>query len=546
MAALFPVACEMEIDRILAMDSSEAAILTRWNMVVQVLLDHGVACTRVVHSSELFCHPANRGGLGLNQYDVHKNIKTIYHIGADESQLVGHACFELSTSPGTRGMQIAFNTRLIDLAAGLLARPTMKERYLTVGGGHTTAGCRAILANCISAVEELVDSQGRLSYEKATRKDAVLKRMLDIGWTFIVIPAFVEERFPSLPHLGQQALNASNNVRTETSELETASTIAEYAKQDARAGISANWSKYVEAAKASAPPCEAYIDTIGRYVKDYGGGPGAPLIHFIDHVSKTFGANKRLGQDFFESITDLVIPSDDTKYPFLRTSCITCNLVSTKVQDGIARFLLPSQVDRLKAKTLKEKVDAAEKALAEQWALTNIHILTGRMDKATAFRIFGALSARTCMFVMGNGKAGFEGCDYPSMAQLVKDYTAKLEVACGIAAPPEEQAAAGNAPSSSGQPAGLATMSEVSDPRWIAEQRGYSEGSLYLMSGHQRIFELVSFGTETVRFNEVLLVGEAVELNVPYGELKMQKPSGLRYSIALLQLHDVPANSKSR
>ena len=68
-----------------------------------------------------------------------------------------------------------------------------------------------------------------------------------------------------------------------------------------------------------------------------------------------------------------------------------CNLVSTKVQDGIARFLIPSQVDRLKAKCLKEKVDAAETALAEQWALTNIHILTGRIDKATAFRMFGAL-----------------------------------------------------------------------------------------------------------------------------------------------------------
>ena len=523
--ALFPTVAINEVRRILALDPEEAAILTKWNMVVKCLLDAGVACMRKVHPSELFCHPRNRGGLGLNHYNVHKNMRIIAHIGADESQLAGHACFEISTKEHIRDMQIAFNLRLIKQAAGLLAGPTGKERYLTVGGGHTGAGCRAIIYNCKSGVEKLIDNTGRFSYEKATKRDAVFKQMLDEGWTFIIIPAFVEEEFPELPHLGQQALNASNNVSSETSELETATTIAEYAEQDRRMGVEADYSMYVEAAKASAPPCESYIETIGRYVKAYGGGPGAPLIHFIDHVAKTYGANKRLGEDFFTAVTDLVIPSDDTKYPFLRTSCITCNLVSTKVQDGVARFLLPSNVESLKSKKLQAKVASAEKALVDQWALTNIRILTNQIDKAVAFKIFGALSARTCMFVLGNGKAGFEQCNYPSMEQLIEDYTAKLEVACGNEAPPAKEHAHENAASSSGPPQSqLATVSEVSDPKWIAEQRGYAEGSHYTMSGNLRIFKLESFGAETVRFSEETVVGEAAELDVPYGELKAWSP----------------------
>ena len=143
--ALFPTVAIDEVRRILALDPEEAAILTKWNMVVKCLMDAGVACMRKVHPSELFCHPRNRGGLGLNHYNVHKNMRTIAHIGADESQLAGHACFEISTKEHIREKQIAFNLRLIKQAAGLLAGPTGKERYLTVGGGHTGAGCRAII-----------------------------------------------------------------------------------------------------------------------------------------------------------------------------------------------------------------------------------------------------------------------------------------------------------------------------------------------------------------------------------------------------------------
>ena len=60
--ALFPAVAIDEVRRILALDPQEAAILTKWNMVVKCLMDAGVACMRKVHPSELFCHPRNRGG----------------------------------------------------------------------------------------------------------------------------------------------------------------------------------------------------------------------------------------------------------------------------------------------------------------------------------------------------------------------------------------------------------------------------------------------------------------------------------------------------
>ena len=74
----------------------------------------------------------------------------------------------------------------------------------------------------------MIDGDGMLSYEKAA-KDKVFKIMLDKGWTFLVIPSCVEEKFPSLPNLAQRALNASSSVANQSNELEVAMTIASMA-----------------------------------------------------------------------------------------------------------------------------------------------------------------------------------------------------------------------------------------------------------------------------------------------------------------------------
>lgn len=95
----------------------------------------------------------------------------------------------------------------------------------------------------------------------------------------------------------------------------------------------------MEDAKASSPPCRDYIATIGRYTQLYGGGHGAPIIRYLDVLANKYGENKRLGQDFFESITKLVIPSDHTTYIFLRAGCIVTNITSIKVQDGFSDSL---------------------------------------------------------------------------------------------------------------------------------------------------------------------------------------------------------------
>ena len=128
-------------------------------------------------------------------------------------------------------------------------------------------------------------------------KDKVFKIMLDKGWTFLVVPACVEEKFPMLPGIAQQALNASNNVANNSNGLEVAMTISSMADSQSERGA-LDFDSCVENAAAAAPSCKEYIQTIGKYVKDYSGGKGAALIVFLDFVGKKFGSQKLLGEVF--------------------------------------------------------------------------------------------------------------------------------------------------------------------------------------------------------------------------------------------------------
>ena len=500
------------------MADRDTGIVSRWNGILNILLEHNVAYERHVHVDELFTHPKNRGGLGLNQHNVQKNITDITTVGADISKL-SHACaFEMSTVPGRRDKQMHFNLNLIEQAKGKLAPPTGKERYLTISTGHTAAGCRAIKYGCHSKPAKITDASGKLNFDMATKKDNALKSMILSGWKFVIIPAVVEEIWPSLPALGQQALNATNAIVAECGELEVAATIADYAA-NTNTAQDADWSEFVEDAKASSPPCRDYIGTIGRYTQQFGGGHGAPIIRYLDVLAKKYGENKRLGQEFFESITKLAIPSDHTIYPFIRAGCIVTNITSDKVQDGFARFIEKKDIERLKSKALKSKVEAAEAALANAWAQVGVKINCGQISQNTGYQHYGVFSARVTMYVLGNGKAGFEQTEYKNLTELSQ----KFETAIGYCNEPEEAAPAGPPEQqSSSSKQGPVTFAQTSDPTWIAQERGYKVDLNYTLNGSPKLFKLMAFVATGAKMKEAPLFDqEGMDIIVPFDELKL-------------------------
>lgn len=301
----YPAELIEKVQRLIDVDAATVGPVTAFAHVMGALKAANIPYVAdEVSPQHVLVHPDNRGKLGLNPFNVHRNGAFIKRVGADRTQLTQATAFELSPMEPKRSQQLKMNSDLISRSAGLLAPLNGSERLLSVGCGHTVAFCRAALVSCPTPQASIADASGCLNVQMLTKLDPEFKIMLEKGWSWTVLPWQVEEVWPRLPDLAQRALNASNSVASQTSELETASTIAELAAMQSAAGQPLDWESCIAAAGSSMPACLPYIATIGKYVRLYGGGDQAPMIKYLDMFAKVWGENRRLGEEFFKIVTD--------------------------------------------------------------------------------------------------------------------------------------------------------------------------------------------------------------------------------------------------
>ena len=93
------------------------------------------------------------------------------------------------------------------------------EAFLTLAGGHFAAFCRAALNRCATPEPKLQDHENKIDVAKL-RRDKAFAEMLDKGWEYTKISWEAEERYPKLCAFIQRAMNASNTVACDASELE--------------------------------------------------------------------------------------------------------------------------------------------------------------------------------------------------------------------------------------------------------------------------------------------------------------------------------------
>ena len=224
----------------------------------------------------------------VNAFDVHRKGSTMLKIGVQLSKLNEAVAFGISFDPCKRLKQIDLNKGLVESSQGMLAPVTGSERFLTVGSSHTVAFCRAVNSGCRTTIPEL-SLNGSLSLSHilhGKEEGHPFKEMCIEGWRWLIIPSWVEDRFPDLPSLWQQSLNSSHAVNKQATEMEVAATIADHYSKMKLAGATPDLEKAVQAAAQSEPHCGSYLTTIAFYVKMYAGGPEFPMVHFLDQNIK--------------------------------------------------------------------------------------------------------------------------------------------------------------------------------------------------------------------------------------------------------------------
>ena len=407
-----------QVQSILDQDAREIGPVTQWNQALEALLKAKVAyVVEDVHPSLLLVHPENRSKLGVNAFNAHRIGAYIKRVGADLQELKKATAFELCPVDPHKSRQLEFNKNLVARSAGMLASLSGGERYLTVGCGHTGQVCKAIDAGCKTPQPTLADASGHMNSQALTKDDRQLHTMVNKGWAWTVLPWQCELTWPKLPNLAQRALNASNSVASQSSELETACTIAEFAQMHEEP----NWEQCVEAARAAMPACSGYIHIIGKYVRLYGGGEGAPMIKYLDSFAKVFGESRRLGEDFLTAVTEAQFPSLVNRYPHLRTGILATNLVSPKMTDGIAKLLVKADVDRLRSRERIQKVDASEATMGHGWEAVCKLMDSSTLGSDSAYAVVGRLHTRTILFITGKAKSGPEARVFESFSESSKN-----------------------------------------------------------------------------------------------------------------------------
>ena len=337
---------------------------------------------------------------------------------------------------------------------------------------------------------DLQDTNGVIDKHKIAQ-DEVFGSMISDGWNWLVINSKVDESYPQFSKIAQKALNVSNHVASEMSELETAKILADNAADCGFTELD-NWKTMaVENVRALSVPCAAYAQHILNFVQLYAGGANAPPIHFLDDVAKQFHCHVSLGETFWQAISQTVFHDQTQQFPLLRVAFALTNLTSDKVEDSICRLLVKADLVRLSTKAA-----AAEAAEVERVLQDGLDIVDRVSSREAALQVLGQLFVRVVLKVTKKEKLGRDPTQR-LMAEIktmfLNDLGAligqKLEYSswdtAGVTVQPSAERAATtqSASSSASQLPAVASLSDLGSGTWIAQQHGFSIGQHVVKRG---------------------------------------------------------------
>ena len=114
--------------------------------------------------------------------------------------------------------------------------------------------------------------------------------MIEEGWSWDVVPAVIDELWPSFATVAQKALNTQNHIGTEVGELETCMTLASSVYDPGMRELSGWKELAIENVVALNVPSAKYSKTLLEFVLNYGGGEGPLSLHAWTMLRSSSGA----------------------------------------------------------------------------------------------------------------------------------------------------------------------------------------------------------------------------------------------------------------
>ena len=497
---------------------------------MKVLKDHKVSYTVDAKPAYFLVHKENRGRLMLSPHNAHRNCLSIHKVGADMTQLINAVAMELPAAGRARDEQFIANERLVKAADGLLPSINSEERYATLGCGHTAAICKlAGQDNPKTPIAELRDEHGNLNVAKL-KQNPQFKTMIEDGWSWIIIPALVDELFPAFAKIAQKALNTSNHVGIAVGELETQLQLSDLVDDNGFTENNKDWEALaVNFVEDLCVPCGPYAKHLLHFVKLYGGGPGAPHIRLMDNVAKTFQCTHVcLGPTFWQAISTAVFYDKTNLHVLTRNALCMVNLTSSIKEDGIAKLITKNDISKLTSKLSVQRAANAEKSLQDGMQIVEALVRGTSLTVDDFVQCIGKLFVRVGLWCTNNMKKGSEGKER-SLDEIKGLFSQEVSAVAGGSVQLEGWTAGPVHVDDDGP--GLsntqisASMSDHSNPVWIAKHNGFEVGALvcqrYVDLSAGNIFNIVDITAErAVKLKQACsFTGSPVEASIPLEEL---------------------------
>ena len=372
--------------------------------ICQILTDQKIMKEMHLNVDEVMIDMTNRGSLGVNAHNVHRNGNQVDAVGVDLKELNKSMCFELVPIEPYKSETLAYNEKQISKGKGMLAPLNGRESMTASSSNHWTQWVRAVKHGCRTPYKKLQDQNGCLSADRFRKKDKRMGVCMDSGWTWRVFPWQTRFAWPALPEFMQRTLNSSHSVTSQSTELEV---MVGFAEADGQRDTKESLDEIVESFRTSGPPCAAYIDTVASLARRIGGGRGAPMLYLLDRLGKEFGENKTLGEEFVTAV-DAFDVSKTEKVPFLRAALVAANLVTEKVVDGVSRLVVKSDVERLKGKDMKSKSVEVDRCIARAWDIVDNAKQEGMISEEQGDLMVGRFMTRSVLVLLDKQKLGPE------------------------------------------------------------------------------------------------------------------------------------------
>ena len=129
-----------------------------------------------------------------------------------------------------------------------------------------------------------------------------------------------------------------------------------------------------------------------------------------------------IGEEFMNAVAYADFKVEGNVFPFIRAACLAAQLTSPKSQDGIAKLLTKTDMEKLKSKGMQKQLVLAEQGMALAWDVLE----KAGLPLQASHGIFGKLLTRTILHLCDKHKLGREPKGFPSFEAINEKFAMEV------------------------------------------------------------------------------------------------------------------------